>query len=559
MALQRWNRFLPCILLVACSIPALAAETPQTKSRVSAVEPLFRGLGDVHHAVTTTSPEAQRYFDQGLALVYAFNHDEAEASFHQAARLDPDMAMAYWGEALALGPNINLLEDDQRGKEAYGAITRAKSLEPAASEPEHAFIEALAKRYARDGVMRPEQQRAYADAMRQVWKRFSGDPDAGALFAESLMDLHPWNLWTADGKPEEGTEEIVATLETVLASHPDHLGANHYYIHAVEASPHPERALKSAARLGKLAPAAGHLVHMPSHIYIRVGEYERAALVNMRAVKVDRDYIAARHPSGVYPMMYYPHNIQFLWASYMMEGNRRGAEQSARDVLIAVTPEVVRAMPVGEFLLPTVLFTQARFGLWDAALAEPAPPADFAYTNGIWHYVRGLAFTAKGRTAEAEAEAKQLDAIEAAMPPGRTVGFVPAKQLLKIGSATLAGEIAEHEGRRDDAVRHLRDAVVLQDAVPYEEPPGWYYPVRETLGAELLAQGKPAKAEEVFREDLRRNPDNGWSLFGLVECLRARKADHEAARAEAQFKKAWAHADVKLDEAGPQKAEAAAR
>jgi tetratricopeptide (TPR) repeat protein len=543
-----------CVLLAAGG-GRVCADAPAAVPN----EPLVKGIGNVHHSVTTKSAEAQRYFDQGLAFVYAFNHDEAEASFREAARLDPNLAMAYWGEALALGPNINLPEDDQRGREAFGAISKAKSLESGAGEEERAYIDALSKRYASDGKMRPEQQRAYADAMRELWKRHSDDPDAGALFAESLMDLHPWNLWTHDGKPVEGTEEITATLEAVLAKHPDHIGANHYYIHAVEASPHPERALKCAERLGKLAPEAGHLVHMPSHIYIRTGRYHQSELANAQAVKVDRAYIAERHPTGVYPMMYYPHNLQFLWMSYLFEGNRRGGERAARDLLSVVTPQAVHEMPMAEAAEPVMFFTAARFGDWDAILAEPAPPADLAYTNGIRHYARGLAFAAKGQTSDAEAELKQLDAIEASLPESRMAMFASQKQLLKVASETLAGEIASREGHHDDAISHLREAVALQDALPYEEPPAWYYPVRETLGAELLAQGKAVEAERVYREDLRRNPDNGWSLFGLAECLRARKDDRAAAQVDAEFKKAWAHADVKLGANGVQEASAATR
>ncbi len=541
-----------CALLGMAAVPALA-----TAPATAPAAPLVKGLGDVHHPVTTKSAEAQRYFDQGLAFVYAFNHDEAEASFREAARLDPNLAMAYWGEALALGPNINLPEDDQRGKAAYAAVTKAQSLEPGASEEERGYIDALAKRYASDGKMRPEQQRAYADAMRALWKGHPDDPDAGALFAESLMDLHPWNLWTSDGKPVEGTEEITATLEAVLAKHPDHIGANHYYIHAVEASPHPERGLPCAERLGKLAPDAGHLVHMPSHIYIRTGRYHQSELANAQAVKIDRAYIAARRPTGVYPMMYYPHNLQFLWQSYLFEGNRRGAEQAARDLLTVVTPQAVREMPMAEAVEPVTLFTEARFGDWDAILAEPAPPADLAYTNGTWHYARGLAFAAKGRTSDAEAELKRLDAIEASLPAERMAMFASQKQLLGLASAILSGEIASHQGHHDDAIKHLREAVALQDALPYEEPPAWYYPVRESLGAELLAQGNAADAEQVYREDLKRNPNNGWSLFGLAECLRARKADREAAEVDARFKKAWAHADVKLGAGGVEEASAA--
>ncbi len=534
-------------LALVIALPAFAASSsPMTQA--SNREPIFDGLGKLHHPATTNSTLAQRFFDQGLTFIYAFNHDEAAGSFKEAARLDPDMAMAYWGIALALGPNINLPEDTERGMEAYQAIQKAQSLESKSSPEERAYIEALAKRYAADGKMTEPQQRAYANAMREVAHKYADDPDAGTLFAESLMDLHPWNLWTNDGKPVEGTEEIVATLEGVMAKNPEHMGANHYYIHAVEASPNPERALASADRLGAMVPAAGHLVHMPAHIYIRTGDYEKSADSNLKAIKVDRVYIRERNPKGVYPLMYYPHNIQFLWASRMMEGDSRGAAKASHDLdAVAWSPEslaMIRQMPMGEFTMPTRYFTQARFGKWNEILKDPAPPAEFTYTTGAWHYARGLALAAKGRPNDAIAELKHLDAIAAAMPEDRIVGFNRGKKMLQLGSATLSGKIASANGQHDDAIKHLRDAVAIQDALTYEEPPAWYYPVRETLGMELLGAQKPADAEQVFRDDLKLNPENGWSLNGLAMCLRARNASDEAAEVETRFKKAWAHADV---------------
>lgn len=523
--------------------------SPQASPSVeSAREPLFDGLGNLHHPVTTSSPLAQRFFDQGLTFVYAFNHDEAAGSFKEAARLDPAMAMAYWGIALSLGPNINLPEDTDRGKAAYDAIRKAQSLETGASEQERQYIEALAKRYAADGKMNDTAQQAYADAMRDVAHRNPDDPDAGALFAESMMDLHPWKLWNADGKAEPGTDEIVATLEGVIAKRPDHIGANHYYIHAVEASNNPARAIPSADRLGKLVPAAGHLVHMPSHIYIRTGDYQQSALANESAIKVDRTYIRERNPKGIYPLMYYPHNIQFAWASYMMQGNSKSAVKLSRELdTVAMSPEslaMMRQMPMGEFILPSRYFTEARFGQWSKILKEPAPPAEFEYLSGVWRYARGIAFAAKGKAEQAGAEQKKLDAIAAAMPPDRIVGFNSGKKLLELGSATLGGEIAASRGDHDTAIKSLRSAVAIQDSLSYEEPPAWYYPVRETLGMELLAAGKPTDAEQVFRDDLKQNPENGWSLNGLAICLRARNASDELATVEDRFKKAWAHADV---------------
>lgn len=515
----------------------------------AAREPVFDGLGHVHHAVTTDSTLGQRYFDQGLTFVYAFNHDEAVGSFKEAAGRDPNMAMAYWGIALALGPNINLPEDTERGKAAYEAIKKARSLESKCSSEESAYIEALAKRYAADGKIDDSLQRAYANAMREVARSNPDDPDAGALFAESMMDLHPWNLWTSDGKPVEGTEEIVATLEGVIANHPEHVGANHYYIHAVDASPNPGRALPSADRLGALVPAAGHLVHMPAHIYMRTGDYEKSADANLRAIKADLIYIRERNPKGVYPAMYFTHNIQFLWASYMMEANSRSALRTSRQLDAVLNAphslEMIRAMPTGEFMLPTRYFTEARFGRWNEILKEHAPPPEFTYLTGVWHYARGLAFAARGQVKDAGAEQKQLDQTAAAIPADRVVGFNSAKKLLELGSETLKGEIAAAQAHHDEAIIHLQAAVATQDSLNYEEPPPWYYPVRETLGMELITSGKTADAEQVFRDDLKRNPENGWSLSGLAQCLRARNASDEATEVENRFKKAWAHADVK--------------
>jgi tetratricopeptide (TPR) repeat protein len=546
-----------CLLLslaLASAVFAESAPSSQPSSQPSsapesAPEPLFDGLGNLHHPVTTNSPLAQRFFDQGLTFVYAFNHDEAAGSFKEGARRDPGMAMAYWGIALALGPNINQPEDTDRGKLAYEAIRKAQSLEANASEPERQYIDALAKRYAADGRMNDALQLAYANAMRDVARRNPDDPDAGALFAESMMDLHPWKLWNADGTPVAGTDEIVATLEGVIAKYPDHVGANHYYIHAVEASNEPGRALASADRLAKLVPAAGHLVHMPAHIYFRVGDYDASADANLRAIKADRLYIRARSPKGMYPMMYYPHNIQFLWASYMMEGNSKGATKVSRELEAAIPVATVRQMPMAE--IPSRYFTEARFGRWDAILKEPAPPADLKYTTAIWHYARGLALVAKGRLDDAKKEHDKIEAIVAATPDDRVVGFNSGKKLLELGSATLAGEIESAEGRHDDAIKSLRDGVAIQDSLTYEEPPVWYYPVRETLGMELIADGKTADAEQVFRDDLKQNPENGRSLSGLAICLRARNASEELATVEDRFKKAWAHADVQPPMAAP--------
>ena len=509
--------------------------------------PLFDNLGSYHHPITTSSPLARRYFDQGLRLVYAFNHDEAIRAFREAARLDPDCAMAQWGVALALGPNYNLALDAEHNQAAYEAAQRAQALAPKASEAERAYIEAVGKRYSVEpGADRKALDRAYADAMRQVAHRYPDDPDAATLFAEALMDLRPWDLWTLDGEPQPGTLEIAATLEAVLAKYPEHPGANHYYIHVMEASPRPERALPSAQRIAELEPGAGHLVHMPSHIYMRLGRYADAAEANRRAIGVDLQYLARVKPEGIYPMMYYPHNIHFLWAAASMEGRSQEALQAARDVVKHLNPEMVEQMPMLEAYTPTLLFALVRFGKWQEVLQEPAPPAGQRYTTGIWHYARGLALAATGRAAQAGAEQARVSAIAKEIPADRIIGDnTPAATLLQLAAETLAGEIAARSGQPDRGIRHLEEAVRLQDGLPYTEPPPWYYPVRQSLGAVLLQAGRAAQAEAVYREDLRRNPHNGWSLYGLAASLRAQKGK-DAGPVEQEYRQAWAHADVTL-------------
>jgi tetratricopeptide (TPR) repeat protein len=537
-------------LMLACLAASCARPLPQPHSHhpsESAVAvPLMDDLGSHHHPITTDSPEAQRYFDQGLRLIYAFNHDEAIRSFQQAIRLDPKCAMAYWGIGFAHGPNYNLPLDDERHRVAHDATQKAIALLSHVTEKERDYIGALGKRYSLDPTAdRKALDRAFADAMRELSRRYPDDLDAATLFAESLMDLRPWDLWTLDGKPQPGTLEIVATLEKVLEKEPSHPGANHYYIHTVEASPDPERALPSAQRLHTLVPGAGHLVHMPAHIYMRVGRYADATETNRHAVAVDRAYMAKLEPQGVYPMMYYPHNIHFLWAAASMEGRSADALQAARELADSISPEMVRGMPMLEYFTPTPFFALARFGRWDDLLALPSPPAEQSYTRAMWHYGRGLALAAKNRLDGAVAEQRGLAAIAAETPEDRIVGDnTPAKKMLQLATAHLSGEIAAAQRRIGNAVARLEEAVRLQDGLPYTEPPPWYFPVRQSLGAVLLASGRAKEAEAVYRQDLERNPENGWSLLGLAQSLRAQKKD--AADAEARFRRAWARADVTL-------------
>jgi len=511
-------------------------------------EPLFDGLGDIHHKVSTNAPFAQQFFDQGASFIYAFNLPEALGSFREAARRDPNLAMAYWGIALALGPNYNAPPDAEQGKKAFAAITKAKSLESNATESERGFIDALAKRYPANGLVDDAHAKAYADAMRDLARHYPDDADANTMFAESLMDLHPWMLWTRDGQPAPGTEEIVATLEATIAKHSKHSGANHYYIHAVEASKNPGRALPEADRLTKLAPGAGHLVHMPSHIYFRVGRYDDAAKANAHAIRVDRAYIRERGDKNDYAMMYYPHNIDFLWASYMMEGNQRESRKAARELAEAVPFEAAHGFPMAEELASPVILTEVRFAEWKDVLKTKAPPPDLAYSTVIWHYGRGMAFAAQGDSTGAASELAQLESSRAKIASGLIFETQPATRFAEIASLTLKGEQEIAAGKADAGLSDLKAAVAAQDALDYNEPPPWYAPVRQIYGVELLKAGRAQDAEQVFREDLAQYPENGWSLHGLVIALRARGNSQEADAVAARFKKAWAHADIRLSD-----------
>ncbi len=509
--------------------------------------PLFDDLGTHTHPIATRAPLAQSYFDQGLRLVYGFNHDEAKRAFEEAARLDPGCAMAWWGVAYTLGPNINLPTDPEREKAAAAAVLKAQSLSAGATGAERAYIEALAKRYSVDpGSDRGTKDQAYADAMRELSRKYPDDLDAQTLFAEAMMNLRPWKLWTKDGQPAPGTNEIVETLESVLDRNPDHPGANHYYIHAIEASPQPERALAAAERLPDLVPGAGHLVHMPAHIYQRTGRYGDAADANRDAAAVDRKYLAMTGAGGVYPMMYYNHNLQFLSASAAMDGRSKESIEAAREMGKHLTPEMIREMPMVEFVAPQLLWALARFGKWGGILAEPKPPEFMQYTTGMWHYVRGLALNGTGREAEAEAERKSLGEIRARIPADLMMNLNSAEALLTIASLHLSGEIAAKKERWTDAVRDLTEAIRLEDDLSYDEPPAWHAPVRQTLGAVLLAAGRPAEAERVYRDDLGHHPKNGWSLFGLAQSLRQQNAERDAAEADERFRAAWERADVEL-------------
>lgn len=537
------------ILLAACSTQSAPHDHGNAASATTAAPPLFDDLGRYHRAITTTSPRAQAYFDQGLRLVYGFNHYEAQAAFREAARLDPTCAMCAWGIALTYGSNYNSPTDAERERGALTAVSQARALAAvAATDRERALIAALATRHsAAPGADRVALDRAYADAMRDVSRRFPDDLDAATLLADALMNLRPWSLWTTEGAPQPGTEEIVATLERVLAVDPMHPGANHLYIHAVEASPDPRRAEAAADRLRGLMPGAGHMVHMPSHIYYRIGRYADAAEVNVQAVAADRAYFAKSRPSPIYRMMYYPHNLDFVWHAAALEG--RGAEclRAAREFAAAAPAEAVLEMPDMETAPAAPYFALVRFGRWAEMLAEPAPPARMLYVTGAWRYARGLAFLGTGRRAEAASELGQLRAVRQSVPAERTLAnFFKMSDMLALAAEVLAGEIAARGGDADAAVKHLAEAVRIQDEHWFTEPPPWYFPVRQSLGAALLQAGRAAEAEAVYREDLRRNPENGWSLFGLAQSLRAQGKAADASAIDARFRRAWARADVAL-------------
>lgn len=509
--------------------------------------PLFDDLGDHHHAITTQSKEAQRYFDQGVALMYAFNHGEAIRSFEEAARLDPDAAMPHWAIALALGPNINAPMEKEAGPEAWAALKKARKLAGKGSKVEQALIDALSKRYAEDAPEdRAKLDLAYAEAMREVARKFPDDPDAPVLFAEALMDTMPWNYWTEEKKPRAGTAEALGALESVLKRDPSHPGANHLYIHMVEAGPTPENGLAAAWRLEDLVPEAGHLVHMPSHIYLKVGLYHRASAINERAVAADQAYIAACRAQGFYPAIYYPHNIHFLWYARAMEGRSGDALDAARDVSAYVTlcrPDALEKPRQN----PLPILTLVRFERWDDALKEPQPEKSGLFEKALVHFARGMAHAGKGQMEDAERESAELEKIAASREAEALDSpYLPATSVLKVATHELAGAMAKARGDVKGMIREYEAAVAAQDELPYMEPPFYHYPVRQKFGAALLAVGRPVEAEAVFRADLERVPHNGWSLHGLSRSLAAQGKTAEAETYGKRFEEAWVHADVEL-------------
>ncbi len=511
---------------------------------------LMPGMGQHPHSISTKSSEAQRFFNQGLTLVFAFNHEEAARSFRRAAELDPQSAMAYWGVALALGPCINLDVDPPHEKAAYEAVQKAISLSAGVTESERAYIHALAKRYSADpSVSLRKLDADYAHAMRELSRRYPDDLDAATLFAESLMDLHPWKLWALDGRPTEGTEEIVGVLESVLRRDPSHVGANHYYIHAVEASPHPEWALASARRLETLAPAAGHLVHMPAHTYFRVGDYPASARSNVTAAETDRVYLRDSGTTGsMYDMMYYAHNLHFLAAANSMAGNFSDAKQAAGE-LTAHVGGMVAGMPVFEVYVPTPIFVLLRFHRWDEVLKLAPPNPRLVMTTAFWHFARGSAAAAKGQIGMAEAERKSLETARQEMPADTEFSFYAnkAQTFLDLAANILEARIATAHADSGRAIEYWKNAVQIQDRLYYGEPPEWFYPVRESLGAALLQNGQAGEAEAVFRADLEQYPRNPRSLFGLLKSLEAQTNIRDAEWVRTEFEAAWKNTNGRLE------------
>jgi tetratricopeptide (TPR) repeat protein len=505
-------------------------------------------VGRQHHTIQTSSKEAQEYFDQGLTLLYGFNHEEAARAFGKAAELDATSPMPLWGIAFAAGPNYNMDVDAAREKLAFETIQKAKKLAEHSPAVEQDYVNALAARYS--GEENPDYKKlaqAYADKMRHLSQKYPEDLDAATIYAESLMNLNPWKLWSLEGKPNENTEEIVRVLESVLARDPMHAGANHYYIHAVEASPSPERALPSAQRLDTMVPKAGHLVHMPAHIYSRVGNFLGAAESNVKAIEADVTYAKEAEQSGsLYDLMYHSHNEHFLAFAAAMQGRYADAKKAADAMEKRLVPHA-DMMPMLDSFVWTPIWVDLRFAKWQESLARPEPPANRKVPHLMWRYSRTLAYASQKQVAKAEAEHALFVKEAAALPKEAPIGQMnPNDAMLAVATEIASAKLDAAKGQTESAIKHWRASVEAGDKLNYTEPPDWYYPVRESLGAALLASGKLKEAEQVFRDDLRRNPRNPRSLFGLRESLAAQHADTDAAWVDRQFRTAWKNADVEL-------------
>jgi tetratricopeptide (TPR) repeat protein len=517
----------------------VAAAAACTNDKSDAV-PLYQNLGSHHKTVSTSDPLAQQYFDQGLRLVYAFNHDEAIRSFTRATELDPQCAMCHWGIALALGPHINAEMEPERAAKAFAASQRALALASSVTAQERDYIQALAARYG--AVQLSDQAQldsAYARAMSRVAQRYPTDLDAATLYAEALMNLRPGAYWTSDGTPNEGTQEIVQTLERVIQRNPNHPGACHYYIHAVEAA-HPERALRCAQRLPSLIPGAGHIVHMPAHIYVRTGRWTEAIAANEHAIHADERFLENATTNGLYRVGYYAHNFHFLAWAAMMAGRSAKASEAARALGSKIDLEMARAAIDAQDLVAYEVLALTRFGKWQSVLAAPTPPNQLRFAFAMSQYARGIALAALGRSGDAWPALDTLGTIAAELSDQLH------RNLVTIAMYALMGEMALRSGDTEAAIASFREAVRLEDGFLYSEPPRWYYPVRHSLGAALLEAGRSREAERIYRQDLTRFPNNGWSLFGLAAALRAQRKNAQAIAVENQFREAWRGADVTL-------------
>lgn len=542
-------------VLSGCGDPVAVEQSVEVKQTLAqrAGAPLFSGMGSFHMPITTRDTDAQRYFDQGMVLAFGFNHAESIRSFRAAQTLDSDCAMCFWGEALATGPNINVTNNGkavmtpEERASARAAIDHALTLVDGVTPKERSWILALDKRY--DGqreTPRDPLDRAWADALADMVDAYPDDMTVASVYAEALMNTMPWDYWGPSGEAKPDTQAVIKSLERVMAAEPEHPLALHLYIHALEASSNAQKAEGAADALANLVPGSGHLVHMPSHIYFRVGRYQDAALANIRAADIDEAYIAECNAQGFYPALYYPHNIHFLWASATMQGQSELSLKSARRVVENVRIEQVEQFPTIQFFRTVPMLSLVRFARWEEILSEPEPHAPFAFARAIWHYGRGVAYASMENKESALNELAAIERLEPEVDEIFMGNVYPAKSLIGIAKSLLRGEISFRSSAMAAAVTSFEEAVAMQDALPYTEPPFWYYPTRQSLGAALLADGRAAEAQLVFEADLEQYPMNGWSLYGLTEALNAQGLTAPAEAARQRFETVWQFSDVTL-------------
>lgn len=518
--------------------------------------PKLEGLKGISFSITTKSKEAQDYFNQGLMLSYGFNHAEAARSFYEAMRIDPTCAMCHWGYAYVLGPNYNGAMEEDNFERAYSAAQKAITLADNVAKLEKDLIEALSYRYVEvPAEDRSDLDVAYSQAMKKVYQKYATNPDVGALYAESLMDLHPWDLYEKNKEPKSWTSQIVGTLEHLIKMNPNHPGAHHFYIHAVEASAYPEKGLKSAKVLETLVPGAGHLLHMPSHIYINTGDYHLGSLANIEAVKADSTYITSCHAQGVYPLSYYPHNYHFLAATATLEGNSELAWMAAKKVQDNTVKDIMRQPEWGTlqhyYTIP--YYVAVKFGMWDTILEQPMPDLDLIYPQAVLHYARGMAFLGKNDLAEAKKELGKLSGIaqDTSLKSLTVWDINTSYDLLQIASNLLSAEIAAYEKQYQQAISMMNKAITLEDQLNYNEPPDWFFSIRHHLGAVYIKAGMFLEAEKVYRDDLQTWRKNGWALRGLYNALNAQEKVENAINVKKDFDRAWQYADKMIVSSSP--------